>query len=77
MLGLQYVTSNVLQYLRPDAIGFRWTFPWLTFASKTWRNGLAFDPLEPIASVTTTSVLLFVLTIVGLAVLLLDTRRPR
>jgi hypothetical protein len=68
LTGLEYVPSNLLQYLRPDAIGFRGTFPWLTFAPGTSRNGLAFDPLEPIASLTATSVLLCVLGIVGVVV---------
>jgi hypothetical protein len=68
LTGLEYVGSNLLQYLRPDAIGFRETFPWLTFAPGTSRNGLAFDPLEPIASVTATSVLLCVLAVVGIVV---------
>jgi hypothetical protein len=68
LTGIEYVPSNLLQYLRPDAIGFRGTFPWLTFARGTSRNGLAFDPLEPIASVTSTSVLLCVLAVVGIVV---------
>jgi hypothetical protein len=75
LTGIEYVGSNLLQYLRPDAIGFRGTFPWLTFASGTTRNGLAFDPLEPIASVTATSVLLCVLTVIGIVVTIRGVRR--
>jgi hypothetical protein len=75
LTGIEYVGSNLLQYLRPDAIGFRGTFPWLTFAPRTSRNGLAFDPLEPIASVTATSVLLCVLAIVGIVVAIRGARR--
>ena len=43
LLGLEYVPTNLLEYLRPDGLGFRDTFPWVTFAPKHSLHGLAFD----------------------------------
>ena len=55
----------MVQYLRPDAIGFRGTFPWVTFSGAPTIIGNAkFENIEPSASITVTSVFL-----VGLAVL--------
>jgi hypothetical protein len=65
LFGLQYLPTNLLEYFRPDGIGFRQTFPWVTFAAKHSLNGLAFDPLEPTASMTTTAVCLCVLAVLG------------
>jgi hypothetical protein len=65
LFGIDYVPTNLVQYFRPDAIGFRSTFPWITFAHTYPLHGLAFDPLEPFASLTATAVLLFVLSLLG------------
>ncbi|TML63754.1 MAG: hypothetical protein E6G14_17890, partial [Actinobacteria bacterium] len=59
LFGLRYVATSLVQYLRPDGIGFRRTFPWVTFAHFPHVfGGVQFDNIEPTASMTVTSVLL-------------------
>jgi len=65
LYGLEYAPTNLLEYLRPDGLGFRGTFPWVTFAPKHSLHGLAFDLSDAGASVTTTSLLLVVLAVIG------------
>ncbi len=66
LFGLDYLPTNLVQYLRPDAIGFRHTFPWVTFSkAPDIFGGVVFDSIEPSASVTASAILLFVLVVFG------------
>jgi hypothetical protein len=66
LFSLDYAPTNLLQYLRPDAIGFDRMFPWVTFsAPPRVIGGVTFDNIEPSASITAVSTLLVVLAILG------------
>jgi hypothetical protein len=66
LFSLRYAPTNLLQYLRPDAIGFDRLFPWVTFSARPQIVGdVPFDNIEPSASIPAVSTLLFVLTVVG------------
>jgi len=66
LLSLDYLPSNIVAYFRPDGIGFRPTFPWITFADTPEVFGrVHFDNIEPLASVTVTSIALLILTAFG------------
>lgn len=66
LFGLDYAPTNLVQYFNPFGVGFRTTFPWVTFADAphVYRN-VVFDNIEPSASVTVTSALLVLLTVLG------------
>ena len=66
LFGLDYVPTNLVQYLRPDAIGFRSTFPFVTFSAVPHVFGNAkFENIEPSASTTVTSIFLVALAVLG------------
>jgi hypothetical protein len=66
LFGLDYLPTNLLQYFRPDAIGFRHTFPWVTFGHRPFVfGGVVFDNIESSASVTATSCFLVALAVLG------------
>lgn len=66
LFGVGYAPTLLLEYLRPDAIGFDRFFPWVTFASPPQIVGDAvFEAVNFSASLPTTSTLLVVLSIVG------------
>ena len=61
------VGRTTCAYFRPDGIAFRSTFPWITFAhSPDVFGGVHFDNIEPLASVTVTSLALVVLAMWGI-----------
>jgi len=64
LFSVHYAPTNLLQYLRPDAIGIDRLFPWITF-SPSHTMGLAYDHVEPTASSTAVSAVLVVLAILG------------
>ncbi|MCJ7439735.1 MAG: hypothetical protein MUP97_18510 [Acidimicrobiia bacterium] len=74
--GLVYSPTNLLQYFRPDAIGFDRLFPWVTF-SKPPRvfGGAVFIDIDFSASITATSTLLVLLAIVGIVAIIRAPRR--
>src|SRR5207245_513749 len=77
LFGLRYVPTSLFQYFRPDAIGFRGTFPWVTFSHFPHVfGGVVFDNIEPTASVTVTSVLLVSLAVVGVVATVKRVRAP-
>jgi len=64
LFSIDYAPTNLLQYFRPDAIGIDRLFPWITF-SPSHTMGLAYDHVEPTASITAVSAVLLVLAILG------------
>jgi hypothetical protein len=78
LFGIDYAPTNLLQYFRPDAIGFRRTFPWVTFADAPHVFGnVIFDNIEPSASLTVTSILLVALAVLGVAAAVRSARARR
>jgi hypothetical protein len=66
LFSLRYAPSNLLQYLRPDAIGFDRLFPWVTFSSRPHIIGdVPYDNIEPSASILAVSTILIVLAALG------------
>jgi hypothetical protein len=62
----RFAPTNLLQYLRPDAIAFDRLFPWVTFSRPPWQvGGVPFDNIEPSASVTAVSTVLVLLAVIG------------
>ncbi len=71
----KFAPTNLLQYLRPDAIGFDSLFPWVTFSRPLTNVGaIPFDNIEPSASITAVSSLLVVLAVLGVVAVV---RAPR
>ncbi|HEX5587933.1 MAG TPA: hypothetical protein VFZ17_11545 [Acidimicrobiia bacterium] len=65
-MGLDYVPTNLLQYLRPDGVRFSALFPWITFAGPARVIGdVPREPTSPTASLVATTVLLVVLAVLG------------
>jgi hypothetical protein len=78
LFGFDYIPTNLVQYLRPDAIGFRGTFPWVTFASAPHVFANAkFENIEPSASTTVTSIFLVALAVLGAIAALRGVRARR
>ncbi|MFM8304817.1 MAG: hypothetical protein ACKOA9_11060, partial [Actinomycetota bacterium] len=66
LFGFEYIPTNLVQYLRPDGIGFRITFPWITFSRPPHIfGGAVYDNIEVSASITATSTFLVLLCIPG------------
>src|SRR5437899_2326495 len=66
LFGLDYVPTNLVQYFRPDAIGFRGLFPWVTFPGHPHIfGGVVFDNVESTVSIPIMSAALFVLAVAG------------
>jgi hypothetical protein len=60
--GLEFVPSNLLQYLRPDAVRFERVVPFVRFSPPaTELNGVDFESITPAASLTVAATLLLVL----------------
>ena len=80
LFGFDYVPTNVLQYLRPDAIRFDRLFPWVTSATPHLVGHVPFDTLSPSASIPAVSTLLVVLAVLGIIAAIRaprpDTRTP-
>ena len=75
LVGLRYAPTNLLQYLRPDAIGLDRLFPWITFSARPHIiGGVPFDNIEPTVSIPAACTLLVVLAIVGIVATI---RAPR
>jgi hypothetical protein len=67
VFGIKYAPTILLQYLRPDAIGFDRFFPWVTFSGPPRVVGdVVFESLNFSTSVPATSTLLVLLTVGGL-----------
>lgn len=67
VFGVKYAPTILLQYLRPDAIGFDRFFPWVTFSGPPRVVGdVVFEAVNFSTSVPATSTLLFLLAVVGL-----------
>jgi hypothetical protein len=67
LFSLEYAPTNLLQYLRPDAIGFDRVFPWVTFSAPAHIVGhVPFDNIEPSASIPAASTLLVALAVFGI-----------
>jgi len=68
LFGVDYVPTNLVQYFRPDAIGFRSLFPWVTFGGRPHVfGGVVFDNFESTVSIPIMSAALFVLAVAGVA----------
>ena len=64
--GLSYLPTNLLQYFRPDAIGFDRLFPWVTFSGEPRVIGDAFFiDIDYSASITASSTLVLALALIG------------
>jgi hypothetical protein len=78
LFSLKYAPTNLVQYLRPDAIGFDRLFPWVTFSSPPRVFGdVPYDNIEPTASIPAVSTLLFTLAMVGVVAAVRAARRAR
>ena len=65
--GLTYLPTNLLQYFRPDAIGFDRFFPWVTFSREPRVIGSpVFIDIDFSASITASSTLVLLLAVIGL-----------
>lgn len=77
LFGLQFLPTNLLQYLRPDAIGFPALWPWVRFPGPATIIGdVQYDRITPTTSVVAAMPLHAVLAIVGF-VAALSPRRAR
>lgn len=66
LFGLQYAPTLLLEYFRPDAIGFDRLFPWVTFASPPRIVGDAvFEAVNFSVSLPASSTLLLLLSVLG------------
>ncbi len=67
-VGLEYVPTNLLAYLRPDGLSLSRVFPFVTLPTSPPKdlNGVLFDKLYRTASVPASTPLLFLLSIWGL-----------
>jgi hypothetical protein len=66
--GLEFVPSNLLHYLRPDALRFERMAPFVRFGPPaTELNGIEFESNTPATSLTLSATLLVVLAVVGVA----------
>ncbi len=75
LFGFRYAPTNLVQYLRPDAIGLERLFPWITFSARPHIiGGVPFDNIEPTVSIPAVATLLVVLAIVGIVATI---RAPR
>lgn len=64
--GLEFVPSNLLHYLRPDALRVERMVPFLRFGPPaTELNGIEFESNTPATSLTLSTTLLLVLAVVG------------
>ena len=73
--GLTYLPTNLLQYFRPDAIGFDRFFPWVTFSREPRVIGSpVFIDIDFSASITASSTLVLLLAVIGLIAIV---RAPR
>jgi hypothetical protein len=69
VFGIEYAPTILLQYLRPDAIGFDRFFPWVSFSGPPRVVGdVVFESMNFSTSVPSTSTLLVLLAVVGLVV---------
>ena len=76
LFGTQFIPTTLLHYLRPDALAFTRTFPFVDFPDKaTVIGGVEFDLIDYSSSIPSSMPALFLLTLVGLVVLLRRTRR--
>lgn len=64
--GLQFIPTTLWTYLRPNGLGLRSLFPWVTFpgASRVF-GGATFDAMEPTSSLTSSMPLLSILAAFG------------
>jgi hypothetical protein len=77
LFGLQFLPTNLLQYLRPDAIRFPALWPWVRFPGPATIIGdVQYDRITPTTSVVAAMPLHTVLAIVGF-VASLSPRRAR
>ena len=69
LFGPQFMPSTLLQYSRPDAIGFQSLVPWIAFPSHraTVIGDVTFDNLDRASSIPTSMPALTLLAAVGLA----------
>jgi hypothetical protein len=64
--GLEFVPSNLLHYLRPDALRFERMVPFVRFGPPASElNGIDFESNTPATSLTLSATLLLVLAVVG------------
>jgi MFS family permease len=64
--GLEFVPSNLLHYLRPDALRVERVVPFLRFGPPATKlNGIEFESNTPATSLTLSATLLIVLAVIG------------
>lgn len=69
LADIRHLPTNLVHYLRPDAVGIEGTFPWVTFADPPAVLGdVARDPEGLSTSVTVSTTALVVLAVAGLVV---------
>lgn len=69
LVDIRHLPTNLVHYLRPDAVGFEGVFPWVTFGDRPAVLGdVARDPEGLSTSFTASTTALGVLALVGLFV---------
>lgn len=68
MFGPRYVPTNLLQYVRPDGLGYSDVIPWVTFPNRpaTVVGNVEFDGFEKSSSIPASMPFLTLLVVVGL-----------
>ncbi len=71
LFGFKFFATAARQYLRPDALSFRSLVPFVDFprTASVLGDSVLFDTIEPTSSVPSSMPVLFVLSIIGLVVL--------
>ena len=79
LFGPQFVPTTVLQYARPDALGFESLLPWIAFPGHraTVIGDVTFDNLDRASSIPASMPALTFLTAVGLAAVFRPSRARR
>jgi hypothetical protein len=79
LFGVKYAPTTLLQYFRPDAIGFDRLFPWVSYSSARARviGHVVFDNIGPTASIPAVSTLIVVLAGLGAVTVLRPARTGR
>jgi hypothetical protein len=77
LFGLKYLPTNLVQYVRPDALTTTRLFPWIFFPGKAAVLGhLLYDTRDWTSSVPASMPVLFLLAVVGGVVVFRPSRSP-
>jgi hypothetical protein len=77
LFGLKFLPTNLLQFIRPDALTFTRLFPWIFFPGKAQVLGhLLYDTRDWTSSIPASMPVLFILGVVGVFVVWRRTGSP-